>query len=121
MRPARLLQTILVKAGCALRSGTMATETDTAGWGTHARRELARTGHRAGGAREQVLALLERQPCCLSAQEIHDRLRAGDGRTPGLASVYRALEVLTTLRLVHRLHRRGPACVQPPDPGGDHH
>jgi Fur family ferric uptake transcriptional regulator len=90
-------------------------------WGTHARRELARAGHRAGGAREQVLALLERQPCCLSAQEIHDRLRADDGRTPGLASVYRALEVLTTLRLVHRLDVDGTACFEPANPSGEHH
>jgi hypothetical protein len=28
------------------------------GWGEHARRELARTGHRAGGACRKVLALL---------------------------------------------------------------
>ena len=90
-------------------------------WGEHARRELARTGHRAGGAREQVLALLERQPCCLSAQEIHDRLRAGGDRPPGLASVYRALEVLTSLRLVHRLDVGGTACFEPADPSGDHH
>jgi Fur family transcriptional regulator, ferric uptake regulator len=91
------------------------------GWGAHARGELARTGHRAGGAREQVLALLERQRCCLSAQEIHDRLRAGSGRTPGLASVYRTLEVLTALRLVHRLDVDGSACFEPADPSGDHH
>ena len=91
------------------------------GWGQHARRELARTGHRAGGAREQVLALLERQPCCLSAQEIHDRLRAGGEPPPGLASVYRALEVLTSLRLVHRLDVGGTACFEPADPSGDHH
>ena len=97
------------------------TRTSTLDWGAHARRELARTGHRAGGAREQVLALLERQPCCLSAQEIHDRLRATDGRTPGLASVYRALEVLTTLRLVHRLDVDGTACFEPADPSGEHH
>ena len=90
-------------------------------WGAHARRELARAGHRAGGAREQVLALLERQPCCLSAQEIHDRLRAEGERPPGLASVYRALEVLTTLRLVHRLDVDGTACFEPADPSGEHH
>ena len=38
----------------------MATDTHEhpPGWGAHARKELARTGHRAGGAREQVLALL---------------------------------------------------------------
>ena len=93
----------------------------TTGWGAHARSELARTGHRAGGAREQVLALLERQHCCLSAQEIHDRLRADTGRTPGLASVYRALEVLTTLRLVHRLDVDGSACFEPAHPSGEHH
>jgi Fur family transcriptional regulator, ferric uptake regulator len=94
---------------------------DPAGWGAHARSELARTGHRAGGAREEVLVLLERQHCCLSAQEIHDRLRASAGRTPGLASVYRALEVLTSLRLVHRLDVDGTACFEPADPSGDHH
>jgi len=91
------------------------------GWGAHARSELARTGHRAGGAREQVLSLLELQHCCLSAQEIHDRLRADTGRTPGLASVYRALEVLTSLRLVHRLDVDGSACFEPADPSGEHH
>jgi Fur family transcriptional regulator, ferric uptake regulator len=100
----------------------VATETqEQLDWGTHARRELARAGHRAGGAREQVLALLERQRCCVSAQEIHDRLRAGEGRTPGLASVYRALEVLTTLRLVHRLDVDGTACFEPANPSGEHH
>ena len=100
----------------------MATDTqEHLDWGAHARRELARAGHRAGGARELVLALLERQPCCLSAQEIHDRLRAEDGRTPGLASVYRALEVLTSLRLVHRLDVDGTACFEPADPSGEHH
>jgi Fur family transcriptional regulator, ferric uptake regulator len=98
-----------------------ASHTQAPGWGEHARRELARAGHRAGGAREQVLGLLERQHCCLSAQEIHDRLRADEGRTPGLASVYRALEVLTTLRLVHRVDVDGVACFEPADPSGEHH
>ena len=101
--------------------GVAASHTQAPGWGEHARRELARAGHRAGEAREQVLGLLERQHCCLSAQEIHDRLRADDGRTPGLASVYRALEVLTTLRLVHRVDVDGVACFEPADPSGDHH
>jgi Fur family ferric uptake transcriptional regulator len=100
----------------------MATDThEHLDWGAHARRELARAGHRAGGAREQVLSLLERQPCCLSAQEIHDRLRTTDARTPGLASVYRALEVLTALRLVHRLDVDGTACFERADPSGEHH
>ena len=89
-------------------------------WTQHAHRELARAGHRAGGAREEVLALLATQACCLSAQEIHDELRAG-GRRIGLASVYRALEVLAQLRLVHRVDRDGTACFEPADPSGDHH
>ena len=89
-------------------------------WGTHARSELARTGHRAGGARAEVLALLAQQDCCLSAQEIHDRLRAGE-RAVGLASVYRALDLLTQLKLVHRVDVDGTACYEPADPSGDHH
>ena len=89
-------------------------------WEDHARSELSRTGHRAGGARTEVLALLAQQQCCLSAQEIHDRLRAGE-RAVGLASVYRALDLLTQLKLVHRVGVDGTACYEPADPSGDHH
>jgi len=122
MRHFRLLQTILVCSfGASIRRVATDAHAHPEGWGEHARRELARTGHRAGGAREQVLVLLGRQHCCLSAQEIHDRLRASGGRAPGLASVYRALEVLTSLRLVHRLDVDGTACFEPADPSGDHH
>ena len=86
-------------------------------WTEHARQELARAGHRAGGARGEVLDLLGRQSCCLSAQEIHDRLRDG-GRTVGLASVYRALDALAQLGLVHRIDVSGTACFEPADPSG---
>ena len=89
-------------------------------WTDHAREELARAGHRAGGARGEVLELLGRQSCCLSAQEIHDRLREG-GRTVGLASVYRALDALAQLGLVHRIDVSGTACFEPADPSGEHH
>lgn len=89
-------------------------------WNAHAQRELARAGHRAGGARDEVLTLLASQSCCLSAQEIHDRLREGK-RAVGLASVYRALDVLTGLKLVHRLEVDGVACYEPADPSGEHH
>jgi len=89
-------------------------------WEDHVRSELTRTGHRAGGAREEVLALLAQQHCCLSAQEIHDRLRGGE-RAVGLASVYRALDLLTQLKLVHRVDVDGTACYEPADPSGDHH
>jgi Fur family ferric uptake transcriptional regulator len=89
-------------------------------WATHVRSVLSEAGYRSGGARDAVVRLLERQDCCLSAQDIHDRLR-GAGRSVGLASVYRALDVLTQLKLVHRLDVDGTACFEPADPSGDHH
>ncbi len=89
-------------------------------WTEHAQRELSRTGHRAGGARQEVMALLADQPCCLSANQIHDRLRTDD-RGVGLASVYRALDVLAQLDLVRRLDVDGTACYEPADPSGEHH
>lgn len=89
-------------------------------WREHARRELRRAGHRTGGAREEVLGLLSEQHCCLSAQELHDQLRS-ERRQVGLASVYRALEVLTSLKLVHRVDVDGVACYEPADPSGEHH
>ena len=89
-------------------------------WVQHAQQELSRAGHRSGGAREEVLDLLGSQKCLLSAQDIHDRLR-DQGRGVGLASVYRALEVLANLKLVHRVDVDGTACYEPADPSGEHH
>ena len=89
-------------------------------WADHARRELAAAGHRAGGARTEVVGLLARQHCVLSAQAIHDELRRGE-RAVGLTSVYRALDVLTQLKLVHRIDVGGVACYEPADPSGEHH
>ena len=89
-------------------------------WADHAHAELTRTGHRSGGARAHVLDLLAGQSCCRSAQELHDELRA-DGRSVGLASVYRALDTLTGLGLVHRVEVDGVALFEPADPSGDHH
>ncbi len=89
-------------------------------WAEHARGRLRRSGHRASGAREEVVALLSAQDCCLSAQEIHDRLRASE-RGVALASVYRALDVLAQLRLVHRVDVGGVACYEPASPSGEHH
>ncbi len=89
-------------------------------WADHARDELARAGHRVGGARSEVVALLDEQHCCRSAQELHDELRRRD-RSVGLASVYRALDVLASLQLVHRVDVGGTACFEPADPSGEHH
>jgi Fur family ferric uptake transcriptional regulator len=90
-------------------------------WADHTRRELERAGHRAGAARMAVVDLLARQDCCLSAREIADELR-GEGREIGIASVYRALEVLDELKLVQRLDAgEGVVRYEPAHPGGSHH
>ena len=72
------------------------------GWRAHAHAILEREGFRAGAARGRVVDALARQDCCATAPG--DRRRAAGGRRPRrLASVYRALEVLDRLGLVHRL------------------
>jgi Fur family ferric uptake transcriptional regulator len=90
-------------------------------WESKAVDRLARSGYRSGGARTAVVELLAGQDCCLSAQQIFDRLRSS-GREVGIASVYRALELLDELELVHRLEvGDGGARYEPALPGGEHH
>jgi Fur family ferric uptake transcriptional regulator len=90
-------------------------------WERSARAALADTGHRAGGAREAVVGLLGRQRCCLSAQQISDELRAA-GTDIGLASVYRALDLLHGMGLVQRVEiGEGGSRFEPVQPGGEHH
>jgi Fur family transcriptional regulator, ferric uptake regulator len=90
-------------------------------WEQKAVETLAQSGYRSGGARTAVVELLAGQDCCLSAQQIHDRLRESD-RKVGIASVSRALEVLEGEELVHRLEvGEGGSRYEPALPGGDHH
>ena len=90
-------------------------------WTDHALTTLEQEGYRAGTARRTVVELLGRQNCCLSAREITDALRA-EGTEVGLASVYRALEVLDALRLVQRLDAgEGVVRYEPADTGEGHH
>jgi Fur family transcriptional regulator, ferric uptake regulator len=90
-------------------------------WTTHALEELGSAGYRSGGARRAVVELLGRQRCCLSAQEIFDRLRSAR-RPVGIASVYRTLETLAALRLVKRIDAGdGVARYERADPAGEHH
>jgi Fur family ferric uptake transcriptional regulator len=90
-------------------------------WGKHVQDTLRRAGYRSGGARAAVVRLLERQECCLSAQDIHDRLRSAR-RPVGIASVYRTLDTLAELRLVKRIDAGdGIARYEPLRPDGDHH
>jgi Fur family ferric uptake transcriptional regulator len=76
---------------------------------------------RSGGARRAVVEFLGAQECCISAQEIHDRVRAGGARI-GIASVYRALEGLDELGLVQRVDLGdGISRFERADPSGEHH
>jgi len=98
------------------------TAAERAAWARHADEAMRGAGLRAGGARMAVVTLLAKQDCCLSAQEIRDALSAEPGATPGMASVYRALDTLTELHLVHKVDLGGAvARYEPAHPGGDHH
>ena len=82
---------------------------------------LQRKGLRNGGARRAVIGLLGGQDCCLTAQEIFDRLRVSDRRV-GIASVYRVLDLLTSEGLVQRIELgSGIARYEPVHAGGAHH
>jgi Fur family transcriptional regulator, ferric uptake regulator len=90
-------------------------------WTQNALARMRAESGRSGGARRAVVDLLGREDCCLSAQELHDRLRAGDARV-GLASVYRALDGLDELGLVQRVDLGdGVSRFERADPGGEHH
>jgi Fur family ferric uptake transcriptional regulator len=90
-------------------------------WSEHAGDELRRAGFRSGGARRAVVDFLGRRDCCVSAQELHDGL-SGEGRTVGIATVYRVLDQLAALRLVHRVDLgEGVARFEAAQPGGEHH
>jgi Fur family ferric uptake transcriptional regulator len=90
-------------------------------WLQEAQRRMARAGMRAGAARTTVVALLARDGQCLvSAQEITSRLAGGAAGSA--ASVYRALEDLHTLGLLHRVYDDdGIARFEIADPAGRHH
>ena len=82
---------------------------------------LSRSGRRNSSARRAVIELLGRQRCCLTAQEVHDALRA-EGRRIGIASVYRSLEQLAREGYVQRVDvGAGTARFEPHHAGGDHH
>jgi Fur family ferric uptake transcriptional regulator len=94
---------------------------NSARWADHALAQLETAGFRRGGARRAVIEVLAAEPCALSAFDIDERLRARDRRV-GRASVYRTLEQLTELDLVHKLDLGSEtARYERIDPQGDHH
>jgi len=90
-------------------------------WLTHASQRMTAAGLRAGAARTAVVELLAREgQCLLSAAELADQLRSeGSG---SIASVYRVVDELTELGLLHRLDGRdGIARFEIADPEHHHH
>ena len=90
-------------------------------WSDQVHSTLHRAGLRHAEAREQVIELLAAEPCALSAVEIKATLEAR-GRRVGLASIYRALELLSEHGLVERVAvGPGLARFERSMPGGEHH
>ena len=99
----------------------MAPHTSHAAWTDDALAALRKKGHRSGGARHAVIELLGRQSCCLTAQEIFDRLRAEDSPV-GLASIYRTLDQLSKDGLLQKIELGdGTTRYEPVEAGGHHH
>jgi Fur family transcriptional regulator, ferric uptake regulator len=104
-----------------MRTATIIGVATTSTWTGHALATLRAAGYRSGGARAAVIGLLGRESCCLTVQQIFDRLR-DDGRPVGIASVYRALDLLVELRLAQRIELgEGTWRFEALDPSGDHH
>lgn len=90
-------------------------------WSDVALTRLRAASGRTGAARRAVVEFLGRENCCVSAQEIHDAVRAGGARL-GIASVYRTLDGLGELGLVQRVDLGdGISRFEHVDPAGDHH
>jgi Fur family transcriptional regulator, ferric uptake regulator len=94
---------------------------ETRNWTEHAQTVLRDQGFSRGGARDAVIEYLGRQHCAASAQEIHQALKR-EGRTIGMASVYRSLEALHGLQLVQRFDAgHGEGRYEAVPPSGEHH
>jgi Fur family ferric uptake transcriptional regulator len=90
-------------------------------WLVHAQQLAAGAGLRSGAARTAIVELLAREgQCLLSAQEITDRLRSQGSASA--ATVYRVIDELFALGLLHRLDGRdGVARFEIADPHRHHH
>jgi Fur family ferric uptake transcriptional regulator len=80
-------------------------------------RRLEAAGYRSGAARREVVELLAAEACAVTALEIDRRLDS-----VGRASVYRTLDQLERLHLVHRVEIGGDAAgYERVDPSQHHH
>jgi Fur family ferric uptake transcriptional regulator len=87
------------------------------GWAEQAAQRLEQAGYRSGGSRRQVIELLAKERCAVTALEIDRRLDS-----VGRASVYRTLEQLEKLHLVNRVQIGGDSVgFERLDPNAHHH
>lgn len=90
-------------------------------WIEHAQATLERDGYRLSAPRSAVVGCLADLGCSVTAKEIGDRLRER-GEDIGVASIYRTLDLLDSLRLARRVDAaEGVARYEPIDPSGEHH
>lgn len=90
-------------------------------WLEHADRRLREAGLRTSAGRGAVLEKLADKRCLVSAQQLAHELRE-EGGAGSQATVYRTLETLHGLGLLHRFDGGdGVARFEPADPTGDHH
>jgi Fur family transcriptional regulator, ferric uptake regulator len=90
-------------------------------WEEHAQSVLTKAGYRSSAPRAAVMGALAELGCSVTAKEIADLLDE-QGRGVGLASIYRALDLLDRMRLVQRFEvGEGVARYEPANPGGEHH
>ena len=93
----------------------------TQAWTDHTRETLTAAGHRASAPRDEVIAALDSLGCSVTAKELSELLRER-GSGVGLASIYRALELLERLGLIKRFDvGEGVARYEPAHPSGHHH
>jgi Fur family transcriptional regulator, ferric uptake regulator len=97
------------------------TMSDRLAWAEDAAEALAAAGYRRGGVRSAIVALLDEQPCALSAVEIGEALRER-GREVSRASVYRVMEELEQVGLLARVEvGQGIVRYEPARHGAGHH
>jgi Fur family ferric uptake transcriptional regulator len=85
-------------------------------WAERASTRFNEAGFRTGAARRQVIELLDSEHCAVTALEIDQRLPS-----VGRATVYRTLEQLEQLDLVHRVDVGGEVVAFERNNPGEHH
>ncbi len=95
--------------------------TQQSGWADRATQALIEAGYRRGGVRSAIVALLDEQPCALSAVEIGEALEA-KGAGASRASIYRVMEELERIGLLARVEvGQGIVRFEPLREGPGHH